>query len=140
MQFTYQPPVVTQEQLRELKRLREANGALQSLREEIRDALGAGAPIEPGPLSARLEDVHQHRFSAAALKSVFGAAWVKATGPKLPVSTSRRIHLICSDAAVDSTSARNTNIGRAGNHAPFKGKAMYRAPQFANLRDDSRLD
>jgi hypothetical protein len=106
MLLNAKPTIVTQEMLRNFKRLRESDRELRLLRDEIRTALENGALIESGPLSAELVDLEQRRFTAAALEALFDAEWIEAIRPELPVTVITRVRLVYDDDELDNGTGR----------------------------------
>jgi len=63
---------VTQEQLRELLRLRRLADQYKKLRTQIRRAIQEGARIEPGMVGAYVRECKSKQLSAAKLRALLG--------------------------------------------------------------------
>ncbi len=86
-------PRISQDELREFRKLDAESRAIDSRRESLRksllDRLEQGAYVEDGPLTARLQVRLSRRFSEKALRERFGEDWVRQVKPRLTPTTSR---------------------------------------------------
>ena len=72
-----QVSTVTQAQLQEFLEIREQYRKYKPLHEQLATLLLAGAAIEPGRLTAKVELIHKSIFSNKALTPVLGEARVR---------------------------------------------------------------
>src|SRR5438270_831961 len=65
---------VTQSELEEYRRLKEASRLCQTVRDELVGRLGAGAAVEPGALKAWVQTSCQRRLTFASVERACGSA------------------------------------------------------------------
>jgi hypothetical protein len=94
--------VVGQAVLHQYQQLMDAQKQREAMRESIVQLLQAGAPVEPGTLTAHLRLQEQRRFSAEQLERLLGAAQVERLRSQLQPSVI--VQLI---VEVPSTQARH---------------------------------
>jgi heme oxygenase len=86
-------PVVTQQMLRRERELNTMAEEQTRVRQAIRELLQAGAPVEPGELTAELRVVESRTFSKNILEKLMGVERVAELREQIEPSTCTQLYI-----------------------------------------------